>query len=96
MTNWSVQKTLDDMEALQGLDAPTAARLAKESNEWAKKLEADHSGHFGTWAMLPLPHVDESLKAIEYAFDALKVHGVGIITSYSDKWLGYQEFAPVR
>jgi len=45
--------------------------------------------------MLPLPHIDESLKAIEYAFDTLKVDGVGIMTSYGDKWLGYQEFEPV-
>ena len=109
VTNWSVQKTIEDMDAggvatamtspttpqVQGLDAPTAARVAKESNEFAKKLEADHPGRFGTWAMLPLPHVDESLKAIEYAFDTLKVDGVGIMTSYGDKWLGYQEFEPV-
>ncbi len=67
----------------------------KSSNEFAKKLEADHPGRFGTWAMLPLPHVDESLKAIEYAFDTLKADGVGIMTSYGDKWLGYQEFEPV-
>ncbi len=109
VTNWSVQKTIEDMDAggvatamtspttpqLQGLDAPTAARIAKESNEYAKKLEADHPGRFGTWAMLPLPHVDESLKTIEYAFDTLKVDGVGIMTSYGDKWLGYKEFEPV-
>jgi len=109
VTNWSVQKTIEDMDAggvavaitspttpqLQGLDAPTAARVAKESNEYAKKLESDHPGRFGTWAMLPLPYVDESLKAIEYAFDTLKVDGVGIMTSYGDKWLGYQEFEPV-
>jgi predicted TIM-barrel fold metal-dependent hydrolase len=109
LTNWSVQKTIEDMDAggvaiamtspttpqLQGLDALTAARIARESNEYAKKLETDHPGRFGTWAMLPLPHVDESLKAIEYAFDTLKVDGVGIMTSYGDKWLGYQEFEPV-
>jgi 6-methylsalicylate decarboxylase len=109
VTNWSVQKTIEDMDAggvatamtspttpqVQGLDAATAARVAKESNEFAKKLEADHPGRFGTWAMLPLPHVEESLKAIEYAFDTLKVDGVGIMTSYGDKWLGYQEFEPV-
>ena len=109
VANWSVQKTIEDMDAggvatamtspttpqLQGLDTATAARVARESNEYAKKLEADHPGRFGTWAMLPLPHVDESLKAIEYAFDTLKVDGVGIMTSYGDKWLGYQEFEPV-
>jgi predicted TIM-barrel fold metal-dependent hydrolase len=109
LTNWSIQKTIEDMDAggvaiamtspttpqLQGLDAAMAARVARESNEYAKKLETDHPWRFGTWAMLPLPHVDETLKAIEYAFDTLKVDGVGIMTSYGDKWLGYQEFEPV-
>ena len=109
MANWSVQKTIEDMDAggvatamtspttpqLQGLDAATAARIAREANEYAKKLEADHPGRFGTWAMLPLPHINESLEAIAYAFDTLKVDGVGIMTSYGDKWLGYQEFEPV-
>jgi predicted TIM-barrel fold metal-dependent hydrolase len=109
MANWSVQKTLDDMDKggvataitspttpqVTGLDAATAARVARESNEYAKKLESDHPGRFGTFAMLPLPHVDESLKEIAYAFDTLKVDGIGCMTSYGDKWLGYAEFEPV-
>jgi 6-methylsalicylate decarboxylase len=45
--------------------------------------------------MLPFPHIDECLKEIEYAFDTLKVDGVGCMTSYGDKWLGYSEFEPV-
>jgi predicted TIM-barrel fold metal-dependent hydrolase len=107
--NWSAQKSIDDMDRggvataitspapphLQGLDAAAAARLAREANEYAKKLEAQYPGRFGTWAMLPLPHIDESLREIEYAFDTLKVDGVGCMTSFGDKWLGYAEFAPV-
>jgi len=109
VTNWSIQKTLDDMDKggvavsitspttpqVNGLGAADAARIARESNEYAKKLETDHKGRFGTWAMLPLPHVDQALKEIEYAFDTLKVDGVGLMTSYQDKWLGYAEFEPV-
>ena len=109
MANWSIQKTLDDMDKggvatsitspttpqVTGLDAARAARVARECNEYAKKLETDHKGRFGTWATLPLPHIDESLKEIAYAFDTLKVDGVGIMTSYGDKWLGYPEFEPV-
>jgi predicted TIM-barrel fold metal-dependent hydrolase len=106
---WSPQKSIDDMDKggvataitspapphLQDLDTATAARVARESNEYAKKLEAQHPGRFGTWAMLPLPYVDDSLKEIEYAFDTLKVDGVGCMTSYGDTWLGYAEFDPV-
>lgn len=109
LANWSVQKSLDDMDKagiatsltspttpqLGFLDKDTAAKVSRESNEWAKKLESDHKGRFGTFAMLPLPHVDESLKAIEYAFDTLKVDGVGIMTSYGSKWLGDKTFDPV-
>ena len=109
MANWSVQKTLEDMERggvatavtspttpqVTGLERAVAARVARESNEYAKKLETLHPGRFGTFAMLPFPYVDECLKEIEYAFDTLKVDGVGCMTSYGDKWLGYAEFEPV-
>jgi hypothetical protein len=107
MVSWSVQKSLDDMDKggvataitspttpqVIGLDKATAARVARESNEYCKKLESDHKGRFGTFAMLPFPYVDECLKEIAYSFDTLKVDGIGCMTSYSDKWLGYAEFA---
>ncbi len=109
MANWSLQKTLDDMDRggvataitspttpqLRGLEKTEASRLARESNEFAKKLETDYPGRFGTFAVLPLPHIEESLKEIAYAFDVLKVDGIGCLTSYDDKWLGYEDFTPV-
>jgi len=39
--------------------------------------------------------VDASLEEIAYAFDTLHVDGIGCMTSYGDKWLGYSELAPV-
>jgi predicted TIM-barrel fold metal-dependent hydrolase len=109
LRNWSVQKTLDDMDKggiATSMTSPTtpqvtplgkdvAIRIARESNEFAKKMTTDHPGRFGVWAMLPLPHIDESLKEIAYAFDTLKVDGVGCMTSYGNKWLGHPDFAPV-
>jgi hypothetical protein len=65
------------------------------SLQGADPLESHYPNRFGTFAMLPLPHIDQSLKEIEYAFDTLKVDGVGCMTSYRDKWLGYVEFEPV-
>ena len=103
LKNWSVQKLLEDMDkggVATSMTSPTtpqvtplgkdvAVRIARESNEYAKKMETDHPGRFGVWATLPLPHIDESLKEIAYAFDTLKVDGVGCMTSYGDKWLGH-------
>ena len=109
MVNWTPEKSLEDMDKagtataivspmpphVGFLPAAEAAKVARESNEWARQLAKDHPGRFGVFAMLPMPNVDESLKEIEYAFDTLKVDGVGMMTNYGDKWLGYPEFAPV-
>ena len=109
LTHWSIQKTLDDMDkggVATSIVSPTtpqvtplgveaAVRIARKSNEYGKKLMADHPGRFGVFATLPLPHIDASLKEIAYAFDTLKVDGIGTMTNYGDKWLGYAYFAPV-
>ena len=109
LKSWSVQKTIEDMDkggVATSITSPTtpqvtplgkdvAVKITRESNEYAKKLETDHKGRFGTFAMLPMPHIEESLKEIAYAFDTLKVDGVGLMTSYNDKWLGHAQFAPV-
>ena len=109
MANWSVQKSLDDMEKggiATAILSPTtpqiipfekdeAIRLAREANEYAARLVADHPGRFGFFALLPLPHIEESLQEIAYALDTLKADGIGVMTSYRDKWLGYAEFAPL-
>jgi predicted TIM-barrel fold metal-dependent hydrolase len=109
LTHWSIQKTLDDMDkggVATSIVSPTtpqtiplgtaaAVKIAREANEYGKKLEADHPGRFGVFATLPLPHIDESLKEIAYAFDTLKVDGIGMMTNYGDKWLGYSYFDPI-
>jgi predicted TIM-barrel fold metal-dependent hydrolase len=77
------------------LPAAEAARIARESNEFARKVANDHPGRFGVFAMLPMPYIDESLKEIAYALDTLHADGIGMMTSYGDKWLGYSEFQPV-
>jgi predicted TIM-barrel fold metal-dependent hydrolase len=109
MATWSPEKSLEDMDKggvatamtspttpqLGFLPAAEAARIARESNEYARKVANDFPGRFGVFAMLPMPYVDESLKEIAYVFDTLHADGIGMMTSYGDKWLGYSEFEPV-
>jgi predicted TIM-barrel fold metal-dependent hydrolase len=108
--SWSLAKTLDDMDragtATSILSATTpqvsfadpalAKRLARENNEYAAKLAGDNKGRFGSFATLPMMgSVDDALKEIEYALDVLKADGIGLLTSYGDKWLGHPSYAPI-
>ena len=107
--NWSVARTLDDMEKagvatailsvttpqVSFTDAANARRIARESNEWVARLAKDNPGRFGSFAMLPMQDTDGALREIEYALDVLKADGIGLLTSYNDKWLGHPSYAPV-
>ena len=106
---WSVARTLEDMDragvetSILSITQPAvtfappdvARRVARESNEWVAKLIADNGSRFGSFATLPMPDVQGSLREIEHALDTLKADGVCLLTSYGDRWLGHASFAPV-
>ena len=105
--DWTIEKSLAMMEAggvatamlsipniYQG-DRGIVRALARHCNEHAARIAADHPGRFGLFACLPLPDVEGALLEIEHALGALKADGVGIMTSFENKWLGDPAFAPV-
>jgi predicted TIM-barrel fold metal-dependent hydrolase len=107
---WTVEKTLDQMDkggvATAMISLPTGIVLpnlttedrlswTRRINDYAAKMRADHAGRFGIFGFLPMPDIDASLKGIEYALDTMKADGIGLNTSYGDKWLGDPAFRPI-
>jgi 6-methylsalicylate decarboxylase len=99
---WSPQQSLDAMGdhgvemSILSLSTPgvwfgnaeEARGMARRVNDYGAELVRSYPGRFGLFAVVPLPDTDRSLSEIEYALDALKADGIGLLTSYGDKWLG--------
>jgi predicted TIM-barrel fold metal-dependent hydrolase len=108
-TAWTPEKSIEDLDRAgsaaavisitnPGLwfgDNQTTNRVARACNEYGAKLVQQYPKRFGLFAAMPLPDVDATLKEIAYAYDTLKADGVGLFTSYGDKWLGNAAFRPV-
>lgn len=76
-------------------DTDETRRLCRDCNDYADRLRRDFPGRFGMFANLPIPDVDASMAEISYALDDLKADGIGLLTSYGDRYPGDPEFAPI-
>jgi predicted TIM-barrel fold metal-dependent hydrolase len=109
LANWSPQQALDVMDA-NGIsfaiasistpgvwfgDAPEAAGIARDWNDYAAAQAHAYPDRFGFFATLPLPAPDYSLREIERAFGDLHADGVSLFTNYNGRYLGDTAFAPV-
>ena len=105
MNAWSLQQHIDAMGAagvtrsLLSLTTPgviatgdEGRRLVRESNEFAARTAAEHRGRFGFFACVQLQDIDGTLKEIEYSLDVLRAQGIGLFTSYGNRWLGDPQF----
>jgi 6-methylsalicylate decarboxylase len=109
LRDWSPQKNIEHMDrngiatGIASLGNPSVwtpdvqegRSLARSSNEFMAQMARDFPGRFGLFAAIPLPDQDGSLKEIAYAFDTLKADGIGLLTSYGDKYPGDPAFARV-
>ena len=107
--NWSPGGAIEKMDkagvatAINSMSSPgvwfgdgEAGRgRARECNEFGAQLARDFPGRFGMFAALPLPDTEGSLREIAYALDVLKLDGIGLLTSYADKFLGDPSFSQV-
>jgi len=108
MNAWDLQKQIDDMDAagvtraMLSITTPgvpatgeTGRRVARESNEYAAKLGSDHGKRFGSFIAVPMDDMDAALKEVAHGLDVLKAQGVGLFTSYGNRWLGDAWFDPL-
>jgi predicted TIM-barrel fold metal-dependent hydrolase len=109
LLNWTPAAAVEEMDkngiatgitslGLPGVwfgETKAAFNLARTCNEYAAKMVGDYPGRFGFFAAIPLPDQEGSLREAAYALDVLKADGIGVVSSYDDKWLGDATFAPV-
>lgn len=108
-TGWSIAKALDEMDrsgvarayaSITALGdrfdtADGARRIAREFNDYMAGLRAEHPDRFGIFATMPMPDIDATLAEIAYAYDTLNCEGIGLFTSYGERYLGNAAFDPV-
>lgn len=69
-------------------DRDEAAALARELNEYAAAVSAEHPGRFGYFATLPTPDFPAAAHEAQYALDHLHADGVVLLANSAGVYLG--------
>jgi predicted TIM-barrel fold metal-dependent hydrolase len=106
---WTLIRDLEDMDqnstatAILSITSPgfgfgemeEVRKVARGCNESAARLRSDHPDRFGNFATIPMKDTEGALWEVEYALDTLRADGIGVYSSYGDRWLGNETFSPV-
>lgn len=102
---WSLESQLELMDRLgiaavvQSVASPGvyfgdiefAKRVARECNEGAARMIADHPAKFGCHGVLPLPDVAAACREAAYALDTLKLDGICLLSHNGPRHLGHPD-----
>ena len=68
--------------------AADAAALARDLNDYTAALTSEHPDRFGFFAVVPMPHIDESVAEVTRALDELRADGVVLLANSAGTYLG--------
>ena len=103
LPDWSVDSALEAMAeldvatAILSVSAPCttflpgaadAAALARDLNDFVAGVAAARQDRFGFFAVLPMPHVDESVAEAVRALDELDADGVILLANHAGVYIG--------
>ncbi len=74
---------------------PVARAKAREMNDLAARVVADHPRRFGFFATIPLPDVEGAAHEATYALDTLHASGVILLANTHGQYLGAAEHEPL-
>lgn len=96
MEQWHIQAAITSLTPRVVLKNLSRLReVARSCNEFQARRLENCPARFGAFALLPLPDVDGALEEISYALDVLRLDGVGMFSSVTDRYLGDPLFDPV-
>ena len=96
MDDWHIQAAITSLTPRIVLKNLSRLRdVARHCNEFQARRLENYPARFGAFALLPLPDVDGALEEISYALDILRLDGIGLFSSVTDRYLGDPQFDPV-